>query len=238
MEKVKLIIMTKLSLVWCVLLFNCLTFAQNAEPIIVKTGTSISEEVPAAELYQYPQFVNGIVYFRNGTSSDAKLNYIRFLDEMQFLNTNGDTLTIDNEETIQMIIANNDSFYYDKGYFMVISSNHSLKLAIKQGFKVVNKQKTAAYDKSSSVSSIKNVNSYSTEARIYKLGVSEDVMLTRETHHYFGNKFNQFVLANKKNLLELYPKHRYEIKKYLKETEVGFQNKVDLEALLQFLTSL
>jgi len=213
-------------------------FAQSAEPIIVKTGTSISEGVPAKDLYQYSEFVNGTVYFRNGPSAGAKLNYNRFLDEMQFINANGDTLTLDNEETIKLIVANNDSFYFDKGYFLVVSSNNSLKLALKQGFKVLNKQKTAAYDMSSSVSSIRNVNSYSTESRVYKVGVTEDVALKKDNHYYFGNKFNQFVLANKKNLLELYPKHRYEIKKYLKETELEFQNKTDLEKLLQYLASL
>jgi hypothetical protein len=230
--------MTKLSLVLYGLLFSYLTFAQNTEPIVVKTGTSISEGVPVAELYQYTKFVNGMVYFRNGTSSGAPLNYNRFLDEMQFITTNGDTLTLDNEETIKLVIANNDSFYFDKGYFMVISSNHSLKLALKQGFKILNKQKTAAYDMSSSVSSIRNVNSYDTESRLYKVGVAEDVVLTRESYYYFGNKYNQFVLSNKKNLLELYPKHRYEIRKYLKQTNVEFQNKADLEKLLQYLVSL
>ena len=158
---------------------------------------------------------------------------------MQFLNTTGDTLALDNEETIKLIIANSDSFYYDNGYFMVISSNNSLRLAIKQGFKILDKQKTTAYDKSSSVSSIKNVNSYNAdESRIYQIGVTQDVVLTSETQYYFGDKFNQFVVANKKNLLDLYPKYSYEIKKYLKETEIGFQNKDDLEKLLQFLASL
>ena len=230
--------MTKLCLPLFGLLFYTYCIAQSTETITVKTGTSISEGVPAPDLYQYPQFVNGMVYFRNGTSSGAKLNYNRFLDEMQFLNTTGDTLTLDNEETIKLIIANNDSFYYDHGYFMVISSNNSLKLAIKQGIKILDKQKTAAYDMSSSVSSIRNVNSYSSEDRIYNVGVTEDVVLRREIQYYFGNKFNQFVVANRKNLLDLYPKHGYEIKKYLKETAIGFQNKGDLEKLLQFLASL
>jgi len=231
--------MTKLCLQLFGLLFYTHSFAQSTETITVKTGTSISEGVPAADLYQYSQFVNGTVYFRNGTSSVARLNYNRFIDEMQFLNTTGDTLALDNEETIKLIIANSDSFYYDNGYFMVISSNNSLKLAIKQGFKILDKQKTTAYDKSSSVSSIKNVNSYNAdESRIYQIGVTQDVVLTRETQYYFGDKFNQFVVANKKNLLALYPKHSYEIKKYLKETEIGFQNKDDLEKLLQFLASL
>ena len=101
--------MTKLCLPLFGLLYYTSSIAQSTETITVKTGTSISESVPVADLYQYSQFVNGMVYFRNGTRSGAKLNYNRFLDEMQFLNTNGDTLTLDNEETIKLIVAKNDS---------------------------------------------------------------------------------------------------------------------------------
>ncbi len=131
----------------------CITaFAQNRETITVKTGTSISKGVPDSVLYQYPRFTNGKVQFRNGSSTEARLNYNKFLDEMQFLTANDDTLAIADEETIKLILLGKDSFYYDKGYFLLISNNGSLKLATKQGFKILDKQKTSAYDMSTSVS--------------------------------------------------------------------------------------
>ncbi len=212
-------------------------FAQNAESFTVKTGTSIRESVPDSVLYQYPQFTAGRVYFRNGSTTNAQLNYNRFLDEMQFLANNGDTLAIAEAETIKLILVGIDSFYYDKGYFFVVSNNGSIKLATKQGFKILDKQKTAAYDMSSSVSSIRNVNSYTTEGKIYNLAVREEVVLTRETYYYFGNKYNQFAPATKKDIMSLYPKHRNEISKYIKENEVRFQDREDLEKLLQFLAA-
>jgi len=208
---------------------------QNAGSFIVKTGTSISKSVPDSVLYQYPQFTAGRVHFRNGSTTSAQLNYNRFLDEMQFLTDHGDTLAIAEAETINLILVGIDSFYYDKGYFFVVSNNGSIKLAIKQGFKILDKQKTAAYDMSSSVSSIRNVNSYTTEGKMYNLAVREDVVLTRETYYYFGNNYNQFVPATKKDLMSLYPKHRNEISKYIKENELRFQDREDLEKLMQFL---
>jgi len=219
------------------LFFYVPAFAQNSESITIKTGTSISKGVPDSVLYQYPQFTAGKVHFRNGGSTDARLNYNRFLDEMQFLTANGDTLAIADAETIKLILVGNDSFYYDKGYFLSISNNGSLKLAAKQGFKILDKQKTSAYDMSTSVSSIRNVNSYTTEGKIYNLAVKEDVVLTRETYYYFGDKYNQFVPATKKNLMELYPKQRNDIGNYIKEHEVRFQHREDLEKLLRFLAA-
>lgn len=212
-------------------------FAQITGSFTVKTGTSIRKSVPDSVLYQYPQFTAGRVHFRNGSTTGAQLNYNRFFDEMQFIANNGDTLAIADPESIKLILVGIDSFYYDKGYFFVIGNNGSTKLAIKQGFKILDKQKTAAYDMSSSVSSIKNVNSYTTEGKIYDLAVKEDVVITRETYYYFGNKYNHFLPATKKNLMNLYPKHRNDISNYIKEAETRFHERKDLEKLLQFLTA-
>ena len=107
----------------------------------------------------------------------------------------------------KLILVRMDSFYDNKGYFFVVSNNGSVKLAIKQGFKILDKQKTSAYDMSSSVSSIRNVNSRTTEGKNYNLAVKEDIVLTTETYYFFGNKYNHFVPATKKNMMELYPKH-------------------------------
>jgi len=120
---------------------------------------------------------------------------------------------------------------------LLIGNNGSLKLATKQGFKIVDKQKTSAFDMSSSVSSIRNVNSYTTEGKIYNLPVTEEVILTREDHFYFGNNHNKFVPATKKNLFDLYPKQRNDINNYIKDNEIRFQHQEDLERLLQFLSA-
>jgi hypothetical protein len=220
------------------LLFCSNSFAQRTKPITVNTGSSTDEGVPAAAVYQYSQFVNGSVVFKTGVVSDAKLNYNKFLDEMQFLAVNGDTLALDNEETIKVITVNDDSFYYDKGYLLLVTSNSLLKLAVKQGFRILDRQKKTAYDGSSSVSSIRNINAYSNGRRVFNVGVSQDVILEKDDHYYIGDKFNHFVFASKKNLLQLLPKHNDAIRKYLKENEIEFHEKEDLEKLLQYLALL
>jgi len=220
------------------LLFCSDCFAQRTKPITVNTGTSTDEEVPAAEVYQYPQFATGRVVFKSGNISDAKLNYNKFLDEMQFLAVNGDTLALDNEETIKIITVNNDSFYYDKGYLLLVTSNSMLKLAVKQGFRILDRQKKTAYGGSSAVSSIRNINAYSNGRRVFNVGVSQDVILEKDDHYYIGDKYGHFVFASKKNLLQLLPKHNDSIRKYLKENEIEFHKKEDLEKLLGFLALL
>ena len=214
------------------------SFAQRTKPITLNTGAGTDEGIPAAEMYQYSQFVNGRVDFKSGSNSEARLNYNRFLDEMQFITVNGDTLALDNEETIKIITVNNDSFYYDKGYLLGVTSNSMLKLAVKQGFRILDRQKKTAFDGSSAVSSIRNINAYSNGRRVYNVGVTQEVMLEKDDHYYIGDKYNHFVFASKKNLLQLLPKHNDSIRKYLKENEIEFHKKEDLEKLLQFLALL
>ena len=220
------------------ILFFSESFGQRTKPISVNTGASTEDEVPDVAVYQYSQFVNGRVVFKSGVIADAKLNYNIFLDEMQFITINADTLALDNEETIRIITVNNDSFYFDKGYLLLVTSNSMLKLGVKQGFRILDRQKKTAYGGSSAISSIRNINAYSNGRRVFNVGVSQDVLLEKDDHYYIGDKYGHFVFASKKNLLQLLPKHNDSIRKYLKENEIEFHKKEDLEKLLQFLVLL
>jgi hypothetical protein len=213
-------------------------FAQTQSSITVKAGTSINEAVPVTELYEYPQFTPGKVFFRNGTTSEARLNHHRLLDEMQFIANNGDTLALANEKTITLITIGTDTFFYDPGFVKLVSTNHDLKLGIKHSLKVSDNPKEAGYGSVSSTAAIKSVGSYVDGQTSYNLKVREDIVLLKVAQFYLGDKYNHFVLANKRNVLELFPKQHEALKKYLKATTIDFSNKADLETLLQFLAQL
>jgi len=230
--------MKRFYLIWLGISIIACGNAQSKKTIIVKAGTSIAEGVPIAEIFQYPQFSNGTIYFRTGDVSEAKLNYNIFLDEMQFIDGKGDTLALANEVTVKVIVVNSDSFYYDKGYIRLLNGNSLLRLAVKQGVRVLDKRKESAYGASTSVSSIRNLNAYSNGRRLYQVAVTEDVVLAKEEYYYFGDQYNHYVIATKKSLLELLPKHSEVITKYLKENDTKFYKKADLEKLLEFLAHL
>lgn len=218
-----------------VLLYCGPTYTQKNNSFIVKAGTSINESVALADLYEYSEFKNGRVFFYTDPPSEAKINYHTFLGEMQFIALNGDTLTIDNEETIRLITIDKDSFYYNKGFIKLISSNNAGKFGVKQSLRIDAIEKMAGYNMTSSISSIRSVNAHTNGGRMVRLLVKEDVTLLKEKHYYFGNQFNQFVAANKKNVLELFAKKEAAIKKYLKENKVVYSKGEDLEKLFGFI---
>ena len=220
-----------------VLAFCCSAHAQDSA-IILKAGMSINESISITDLYEYPQFVYGKVFFKPGDSSSGRLNYNRLVGQMQFIDFKGDTLNIADPGTIKSIRINNDLFYYDEGYVKLIKDSNTIKLAAKQTLRVVNKEKTGAYNMPSSTSAIDSYGSYMSEGKMYKLVPREDIVLKKQTQYYFGDKFNHFILANKKNLLRLYSKQNVSLNAYLKENNVDFTSQEDLEKLLQYLANL
>ena len=220
-----------------VLAFCSRSHAQDST-IVIKAGTSVNESVSMTDLYQYPQFVTGKVFFKTGDSGMAKLNYNRLLDEMQFIDLKGDTLNIANAATIRSIRINVDVFYYDNGYVKLIKDTNNIKLAAKHTLLVSGKDKIGAYGLASPTSAIDNYGTLIDAKGIHNLIPREDITLTEKTLYYFGDKYNHFVWATRKNLLQQFSKQSRTLNAYLKNNNVDLNDREDLEKLLQFLASL
>jgi hypothetical protein len=216
-------------------LFNAGLMAQQTTSFTVKAGSKIKDVLTTEDLFLYPRFTKGKVFFRDGTKAEAQLNYCRLGGDIHFIGPKGDTLVLAGEETVQLAQIGKDSFYYDKSYVRVIGGNNKLKLAKKELWIVADVKKVGAYNTSSNSSSITSYTAYNEGGMTYDLVINEDLLLKKAEHFYFGDKFNRFVLAGKQNLLELFPKEQGLIKTYLKENKVDFDNKEDLEKLVRLL---
>ena len=212
--------------------------AQNNNTLLVKAGTTIKESIPPAELYHFAAFRSGKIYFKDGKSAGGLMNYHRLLDELQFINSKGDTLAVDNEPTIELVVLDRDTFYYDGSYIKLLHTDGDAKLGVKQWLKLIDRQKTGGYNQPSTTSAITGFSSFDDGRRLYDLVVREDLILNREQQYYFGNKFNHFVPVNKKNIFDLYPKHEAALREYLKNEKVDFKKGADLQKLFAFLAQL
>ena len=221
-----------------IVLVCCFNAQAQDSTIIIKAGTSFNESVSITDQFEYPQFVYGKVFFRPGDSSGGRLNYNRFLDQMQFIDFKGDTLNIAYPGTIKFIRINNDLYYYDNGFVKLIKDNNTIKLAAKQTLRLSGKAKIGAYNMPSSSSAIDSYSSLVIDNKNYNLTPREDITLTKKTEYYFGDKYNHFVLANKKNISRLYSKQDGAITAYLKENNVDFNKREDIVRLFQYLTNL
>ena len=208
--------------------------------ITIKSGNKVEEVLKPADIYYYPQFTNGQVFYRGGTKGTAKLNYTRVHDEMLFINPTGDTLALGNEKTIKFIVIGRDTFYYDEGYVKIISDNKEVKFAEKQVWVVVNLRKPGPHNSTSSSASVTSVRSYrdGNEVTRNNLTLNEDIVLRKETQYYIGDEYYRFVRPVKKKLHQLFPKEERSLDNYFKANQVDINKKEDLEKLFHFLTDL
>src|SRR5688572_33049904 len=90
--------------------------AQDSTYVTIKTGNNVGDVLSSADIYYFPQFTRGEVFFRGGTKATAKMNYTRLHDQMLFIDAKGDTLALAEEKTIKFIVVDQDTFYYDEGF--------------------------------------------------------------------------------------------------------------------------
>ena len=233
--------MKALLLLLFILIGYCGLSAQDSI-VTIKAGNKVRDVLTPADIFYYPQFTSGKVFFRDGRKAMAKMNFTRLYDQMLFINPKGDTLAVADEKTIKFIIVDQDTFYYDEGYVRIIVDYGDVKLAEKQIWVVADTRKIGTHNKSTSTVAITPLSNYTDDgiarAKSYDLLINEDMVIRKETQYYFGDKNNHFVRAGKKKLLLLFPKEQLSLENYLKENKVNFDNKDDLEKIAQFLSQL
>ena len=212
--------------------------AQDSTFVTIKTGQSVKDVLTSADIYHYPQFTNGKVFLRDGTKAAGKMNYNRLYGQMLFINPIGDTLALADEKNVKFIVIDRDTFYYDGGYLRLMANGGVVKLTEKQIWVLADIRKIGTHNRPTTTVAVTSFSSYTDgrdAAKSKDLIMNEDVVLRKETQYYFGDKYNLFVPASKKGLLQLFPKEQQEIDNYLKENKVNFNKRDDIEKLYQFL---
>jgi hypothetical protein len=157
---------------------------------------------------------------------------------MLFIGNKNDTLAVADELTIKFIAIDQDTFYFDEGYVRLIRSDGTVKLAENQIWVVADVRKIGTHNRPTSTVAITTVSSLSDvtgRAKSYDFIPNEDIVMRKETQYYFGDRYNHFVRAGKNKLLLLFPKEERSIENYLKKNKVNFDNRNDLEKLVQFI---
>ena len=215
----------------------CNLFAQGHNTITVKPGYTIRQSIPPVDLYEYPQFTTGTVFFKNGKGS-AAMNYNLFFNEIEFITPLGDTLVMANQNDIKFVNIGKDTFVYDLGFIKLLKSTADVKLGVKKTWKIRDRNKIGGYGVATGTDEIDNYDSYSDGMNNYKMIVMQELVLAKDRQYFIGDNYNHYVLANKKNLLKLFANQEEVIKDYLEENQIKFNNEKDLDQLVQFLAKL
>ncbi len=227
----------KLFLLCNMLIITASLSAQKYEPVTVKAGMRVVDCFPVNERYRYPEFITGRIWVRSGVYSEAKLNYNFLNSEMEYIR-NKDTLVIANKKDIRFIVVAQDTFYYDKGYYMEQIYGGPLKVVLKQFMKLKETQKQDSYGTTSAGAAMTSYGSLPANGNFYRLTANTDMVFQRTLEYYLSDPSGGFVQYTKKNVLQLFPRHEDAIKPFLKSNKIKFDNRDDLLKLSEFLGSL
>jgi hypothetical protein len=215
--------------------------AQDSTYVTVKTGEKIEDVLKPSDIYFYPQFVYSKILFKDGKVADPYMNYNRLYDQMLFITEKGDTLALTEVKNIEYIVNDWDIFFYNGGYLRLIADDTVIKLAEKKVWEVADVRKMGTFNTPTNTVAITSVGYFSNgqdAAKSKELIMNAETLLRKETQYFFGDKYNHFVRASKKKLLDLFPKDEQRIESYLNEHKVNFDKKDDLEKLCQFILQL
>jgi hypothetical protein len=213
------------------------SFSQSTKVITIKPGDNFAKEELVKEIYRYPEFTNGVVYFKNGGKATGRINYHRIYKELAFITGKGDTLLLENPGSINFITVSNDTFYYSGIYVEQISRAAQIKLAENVQIAETDRKRKGTYGEE--LIGPTSISFFTMQNYTQKLSNNETITFTKKTSFFIGDEANLFVVANKKNLLKLLTKQKGEaVEEFLKQKEINFEKREDLLALFSFLQTL
>lgn len=217
---------------------SVLAVAQNLQKITIHPGENLSAQDFNRLVYQYPAFVFGKMHFRNDDSAGGYINYNLFLGAFQFVNNEGDTLVVTDQENIKDVVIGSSKFLYQNKEFLQVTAELACcKLGERSYVKIADKRKKGAFNLTT-IANIESDDAFRADYKSHSLMINEDIILIKGTIFYLSNRNGDFLPANRKNVLKLFPKQQSQIEAYLERNDINFQNETDINNLLRFLESL
>jgi hypothetical protein len=206
---------------------------------IKMNNNKISTEAIKPELqYIFPDFQNGKVIMKNSNEIKCKLNYSFLLDEVLFINENGEKMALANPEEISEVhIANRLFIPGLKGYCEVIERGAVL-LVYKWTCNIAEKGKEGALGIPTDAPSVVQMNRMSFDAREWKLDVDKEAVVSVEVIPYLKIRSKYISVKGAKDFFKATPGKKDEIKTYISQNPVDFKKEADLRRLTQYCNSL
>jgi len=209
--------------------------SQSVKKFKVNPGEQVVKVIPVADIYTYPQFILGEVQFKNGKLGSAKMNYNSLLGEIEFIDDKNDTIAMDDAESMHYVAINTDTFYYYKQYLRQMSNKNGVKLAENRSIVLINREKIGGFGEVNG-GSVEAKELVSANANPMKTLVAKQILTFSENYvYYFGDRFNKFKQANRKNIMEMFGKLKPELGKYLDDNNLNYFSKNDMIKLADYL---
>ncbi len=222
-----------------------LCFIAGICPAISQTDKSVNQksqdgnlERLAATVFKYENFMPGKIISKESSISPAKLNYNRVLGQFLYITRQGRTAPVD-REGIDKIIIGVDTFQMsDKIALEKITHFPNANVYTHQLISYIKNEKTSENNGPIIITDGSKI-PFNNEPQTGR----EEVM-DRSAQFKFVNEYYlldtslKIYSTTKKSFYDLFPQFKTELKDYLQDHSVNFNNLNDLKNLLQYLNTL
>lgn len=184
--------------------------------------------------YVLLEFVDGIILMKTGIKNSAMLNYNSMTEEMIF-ESNGKKLALMNLHKIDTIYAKERIFVPYENKFIELVYHNKLELYAIHKCRVSDPGKQTAFGGSSQLSSTTAYSSIAGVGQVYELTLPDGFQALPYSDYCLkiGERLANF--NNLRQLTKLFEEKNDQIKRYVRENKVKYEDQESLIGLIRFL---
>jgi len=230
------------------LLFVIQTQGQNQNRVNVNFGDTLNHVLSMGFQYLYPEFTRGTVHFSTNEKSSAFLNYNILLNEIHFMNLadikdknfESESDFLQHAQSLELrdvthITIKDDNFINTHRGIMYLVVNDEVKLLRNDIIRMSGQSNIGAYGMQSQTSSVERRSSTPSERARRGEEYKQEIITeySRETQFYLLSD-DRARRATRRGFERTFRSKRDNIRLFIEENDINFQNEEDLVKLLKY----
>jgi hypothetical protein len=187
--------------------------------------------------FLYPEFSICKVLLKNGNNESMMLNYNILTEKMIFI-ADDKQYEIVNPGMVDTIFMQGSRFMpVGKGFYEVLITEQ-ISLLVQHKGKLLPPGKPAGYGGTSQVSNTRMVSSLQRSDGNYKMNIPSDYKVLDNPVYWISIKSVIHSFISKGQFLKIFPEKNGDLKKYIKQNRIKFDNQPDMVMLVKYCNDL
>jgi hypothetical protein len=183
------------------------------------------EEIQNLEQFLFPEFTKSVLKMKAGKD----ITLMVFLQKDQVF----DML---NQQNVDTVLMNSKIFIPSGKIFLELLLSEPVSLYIQNKGSIQDPGKPAAYGGTSQASSSTYISRLDMGSDRYNMKLPEDLIIRAESVYWITINDTRSSFVNERQFLKIFPGKEGEIKKYIKQNRMKFENPNDIIGLVRYAT--
>lgn len=185
--------------------------------------------------YLFPEFTEGTVLQKSGTTTKTLLNYNTLTQEMIFKQGN-DFLAIADPASVDTVFLNNEKFIYANNLFYEVAANAPVGLYIQHTSDIISSGAETGFGKTQTTAA-SGLTDLKSSGKAYSLSLTDEYTIKNKTAYLLKKDGNFITINNLKDVKNVFSGKENLIDDYAKKNKVSFKKDDDVIKLIEFCNS-